>query len=149
MPVSPAATTRALAHAAVGDALIAAAQNEWAAVCYFYAAYQIAIAAISDDPVFDDPDRLRRVKVGLIPDDRHTTRHRGRKNGRDGREWGVNELMLVLYTQPVAAAYDKLHKASVSVRYEPPLRTPPARAREWLDVVLAAEAAGDLVCAKP
>lgn len=56
--------------------------------------------------------------------------------------------MLVLYAQPVDAAYDKLHKASNAVRYEPPLRTPPARTRDWLDVVLAAEAAGELVCAK-
>jgi hypothetical protein len=58
VPVSPAATTRAREHAAVGDALITAADNEWAAVCFFYAAYQIAIAAISDDPIFDDLDRL-------------------------------------------------------------------------------------------
>ncbi|MGI8537299.1 MAG: hypothetical protein ACR2K2_12595 [Mycobacteriales bacterium] len=54
----------------------------------------------------------------------------------------------MLYAQPVDAAYDKLHKASNAVRYEPPLRTPPARTRDWLDVVLAAEAAGELVCAK-
>ncbi len=149
MPVSPAATTRAQEHAAVGDALITAADNEWAAVCFFYAAYQIAIAAISDDPIFDDLDRLKRVNAELIPDDRRTTRHQGRKNGKNGREWGVNELMLLLYGQTVGAAYDKLHKASVSVRYAPPLRTPPTRAREWLDVILAAEAAGELVCAKP
>jgi hypothetical protein len=148
VPVSPAATTRAQEHADVGDALIAAADNEWAAVCYFYAAYQLAIAAISDDPIFDDLQRLQGVNAELLPDDRHTTRHKGRKNTSHGREWGVNELMLLLYGQAVGAAYEKLHHASVCVRYEPPLRTPPARAREWLDVILAAEAAGELVCTK-
>lgn len=141
--------TRAEAHAKAGAALMEADGSEWAAVCFFYAAYHLAVAAISSDPVFNDPARLRRINAELIPDDRHTARHNGRKRGPHGREWGVCELMVVLYDQPVASAYDKLHRASVEVRYETGLRSPLEVVREWVTVVQAAAESGALVCKKP
>ncbi len=141
-------SSRSEQHAQVGDALREAAGNEWAAVCYFYAAYHLATSVIRTDPVFDDPDRLHRLNSALIPEDRHTSRHQGRKHGIRSREWGVNELMVLLYDQPIAAAYDKLHRASIEVRYESGLRAPVVRTREWLSVIQEAAARGEMVCQK-
>jgi hypothetical protein len=138
--------SRAALHTQVGEALQAAASSEWAAVCYFYAAYHLAIEAIRRDPVFDDPTRLSKLNPALTPEDRFTKRHHPRKNGAHGREWGVNELVLLLYDQKVAAAYDKLHYASVEVRYGTGLSSPLDRVREWLNTVEVAALNGDLIC---
>jgi len=93
-------------------------------------------------------DACSRINRELLPQDRDTTRHKGRKNSPAGREWGVTELVLVLYDQQVAAAYEKLHHASIEVRYDDGLRTPVARTREWLSVIQEADDTGLLTCSK-
>lgn len=106
---------RAAEHERVGNAL-ADASHEWAAVCYFYAAYHIVKAALLDDPIFDAVDTCQAKHPDLMPEDRYVSRHKGRRNTSAGREWGVNELVLQLY-RAAAGDYDKLHQASNDVRY--------------------------------
>jgi hypothetical protein len=139
---------RAQAHAEVGDALYTSAANEWAAVCWFYSAYHLVVAAIAADPVFDDVSRLQRISLYLAPSDRYTERHQGRRRSGAHPEWGINDLVVALYDQDVAAAYDKLHNASVEVRYQSGLRTPLDRVKEWMHVVTSAQEDRRLVCRK-
>lgn len=68
---------------------------EWAAVAYFYSAYHRVRAALLDDPVFDDMSRLKRVDPQLLPSDRDTAFHTGRRRGQ-APEFGVNDLVLLL-----------------------------------------------------
>ncbi len=103
---------RAERHEVIGD-LLADAGDEWACVPYFYAAYHRVLHALSEDPVFDDPTRLSRVNRNLSIADRHVTRHHGR---RKLGEWGVNDLVTLLY-RPIAVDYERLHAASIDVRY--------------------------------
>lgn len=123
---------------------MSAGENDWAAVCFFYAAYHVVRAALVSDPIFDDPGSLSKIRVGLAPQDRHTERHKGRKNTANGREWGVNELVLILY-RPFAGAYDRLHQASIDVRYGRGLRAPSTtEIRQCLDKIEGASNVGQL-----
>lgn len=137
-------TQRAHRHHKVGCA-IADSGDEWAAVCFFYSAYHLAKAALLQDPIFDDVGRLHQKHLDLIPDDRFTDRHHVRTTRGERRGWGVNELVQLLYPSMVAD-YEKLHSASVSVRYRAGL---PADAvpslRASVDRIRAAAANGELV----
>jgi hypothetical protein len=95
---------------------LADADEEWAAVCYFYSAYHTMKAAFIEDPVFDDPTRLSTFSTSLIPDDRYVTHHRGRM-GSGPRKLGVNDIVQALYPK-IAPHYIRLHMASIAVRYE-------------------------------
>lgn len=106
---------RAERHYKVGCAL-ADAGDEWGAVCFFYAAYHLVKAAMLADPLFEDPTRCHAKHHDLNIDDRHTDRHQVRKSRDAGRGWGVNDLVLLLY-RPIVGDYERLHQASVSVRY--------------------------------
>ncbi len=103
---------RADRHEVIANVL-ADAGDEWACVPYFYAAYHRVVHALSEDPVFEDPTRLSRINAHLSIADRHVTRHHGR---RKLGEWGVNDLVTLLY-RPVAVDYERLHAASIEVRY--------------------------------
>lgn len=135
--------SRAARHAKVGRALRDVG-DEWATVCFFYSAYHLVRCAILRDPIFDDPARLTALNRDLLPDDRYVSRHKGRKN-RFEKEWGLNELVLVLYRH-VAGPYDLLHQASITVRYGSGL---PAgwldRSSDQLDQIVAAHDSGSLV----
>lgn len=121
MPLSSKAhTARAARHQKVADAL-ADAGDEWSAVCYFYAAYHMIRAALLEDTIFDRLEWCQQKNRDLLPQDRHTMRHHGRKNTSNGREWGVNELVFLLYPN-VVGAYERLHQASNDVRYHDGLR---------------------------
>ncbi|MGO4600381.1 hypothetical protein [Terrabacter sp. 2YAF2] len=111
---------RAERHAKIGHAL-ADSGDEWAAVCFFYSAYHRVKAALLDDVVFDDPNTCYAKHVDLLPQDRYTSRHKGRKHTSGGREWGINDLVLLLY-RGAAGTYDKLHQMSIDVRYQSGLR---------------------------
>lgn len=106
---------RAVSHAAVGRTL-AEVHHEWAAVPLFYAAYHLVKLSLLRDPVWEHPTGLSRINVDLMPEDRFTARHRGRRRSGQAREWGVNELVQVLY-KPVVLPYERLHQASILVRY--------------------------------
>jgi hypothetical protein len=140
--------SRAAEHRRVGEALRTAAQEPWAAVCYFYSAYHLVRYALRRDPIFDNPTALTRINVELYPDLRDISRHHGRKRTTP-REWGINELVLVLY-RPIAAPYNKLHQASIDIRYEDgpgPLSLD--RAAVWLDEIWTAHDAGGLRATAP
>lgn len=105
---------RAGQHARSASAMAAAAE-EWFAVCWFYSAYHLVRARMSEDPVFLDPSGLSQVDARLCMADQQTTRHQGRRGG--GRcELGINDIVRLLY-RPIAPSYHKLHQASIAVRY--------------------------------
>ncbi len=107
---------RAEQHREVG-ALLVGTGDEWAAVPLFYSAYHVVKAALLTDPIWDTPSDLHRLHVDLIPGDRFTDRHKGRRRSGGGeKEWGINELVLLLY-RPFAGRYDLLHQNSITVRY--------------------------------
>lgn len=108
-------TARADRHFVVGDALFNAG-DEWSAVCFFYSAYHHVKAALLQDPRFDDPTELHKLHIDLVADDRLVTRHKGRKNAGHGREWGLNELVMLLYPS-IVTSYEALHQSSIQVRY--------------------------------
>jgi len=139
---------RSAYHLRAGDNLAEAGEEGWAAVCYFYAAYHLIRASLINDPVFDDPTMLSRVRPELAPEDRNTSRHNGRKKTMNGREWGVNELVSLLY-KPLVKDYERLHQASIDVRYNAGLRGGLAPLRESLRVIQAAYEAGDIAAALP
>lgn len=109
--------------------LLLEAGDEWGAVCLFYAAYHAVKAALLEDTVFDTIDACQAVNRDLLPQDRDTTRHNGRRRTSSGREWGINELVLLLY-RPAAGTYEKLHQASIDVRYGDGLRASITDVRE-------------------
>lgn len=101
-------------HLQTGDQLLAAG-NEWASVAYFYAAYHLVRAAFLEDPIFGDPAGLTAANLYLQPADRDAEHHQGNpKNG--GRSMGVKDMVLWLY-RPYYAQYNRLHSASIAVRY--------------------------------
>lgn len=107
---------RAQRHRIIGNVL-ADAGDEWAAVPLFYSAHHVIKGALLRDPIWGQVNALQVINQDLIPDDRFTTRHKGRKRPGGGpREWGVNELVLLLY-RPAVKHYEHLHQASNSVRY--------------------------------
>lgn len=132
--------TRARRHEHIADAL---SVDEWAAVPYFYAAYHIVRCALIEDPIFDDIDRLHATHLDLIPPDRHTGRHKGRKNSSAGREWGVNELVALLYPR-IVSEYERLHQASIAVRYGSGLKAPIPSLRADLTTIIGAYNNGQL-----
>jgi hypothetical protein len=95
--------------------------DDWFAVCYFYAAYHIVRAAIMADPIFTDLGRLQQKSPHLTLGDRLATAHKGRVVSGSPRQLGVNDLVKILYPQ-IAAEYERLHIASVEVRYGEGLR---------------------------
>lgn len=96
------------------------------------------------DPIWQDLKSLKAIHQDLVPDDRFIGRHKGRRRVGGPKEWGVNDLVLMLY-RPAAGHYDRLHLASVDVRYSTGLPTGalnPVRAS--LDALLAMDTAGAL-----
>ena len=116
---------RAARHRVIGH-LLSDAGDEWATVPLFYSAYHLTRHALRSDPIFHEPTKLSRVNASLTMAERDVTRHKGRKNipGSSAREWGINELVTMLY-RPLTASYDKLHQASIEVRYGAGLKTAP------------------------
>lgn len=107
---------RADRHRTIGT-LLAESGDEWGAVPLFYSAYHRVKAALLRDPIWEDIQSLHVLSVDLIPEDRFTGRHQGRRRpGGQPREWGVNDLVLKLY-RPAAGSYERLHQASIDVRY--------------------------------
>jgi len=123
----------------VGDAL-AAAGDEWSTVCYFYAAYHIVKHALTTDPVFQDSSALIAIHPQLTHRDRYVGRHHGR---RLPGEWGVNDLVLKLYPAAVPA-YERLHQASIAVRYQAGLTVPVAAVRDALTALQQSHSSGGL-----
>lgn len=119
MPEAPLAEQAHLARAArhlhIGT-LLAEAGEEWGAVPLFYSVYHHVKAALLVDPIWWDLQRLHTKSLELMPDDRFVTRHKARRVRGAPREWGLNELVLVLYPG-VAREYERLHVASNNVRY--------------------------------
>lgn len=113
-------TQRAKRHLKVAKALDSAG-DEWAAVCYFYAAYHLIRGALLSDPIFNELGRCQSKHADLLPEDRFTARHKGRRNTSAGREWGLNELTQILYPH-ISQSYERLHQASIDVRYGKGLR---------------------------
>jgi hypothetical protein len=137
---------RASRHRVIGD-LLAEAGDEWAAVPLFYSAYHFVRHALRSDPIFLEPTWLSRVHVSLTMAERDVTRHKGRKfiPGSVGREWGINELVTLLY-RPLTISYEKLHQASIEVRYGAGLKTAPLPGLvEALDRIQTAHAQGTMV----
>lgn len=125
----------------MGDAL-ADAGDEWAHVCYFYAAYHLIRHALLTDPLFDDPSRLASLRLPVLPDDRFTDRHHGRGRVGQAREWGVNELVGYLY-KAHSVDYELLHQASIDVRYKDGIHLPGlSTSSEALGRIEAAHSAG-------
>lgn len=137
---SSAHVKRADEHANHAAALVS---NEWAAVCYFYAAYHRLRAALLDDPIFDDVTQLHSLHLDLTPDDRYATAHKGR-GGRGNRDYGVNDLVYILY-RFIAGPYDKLHTASCEVRYDMRLRAQVADLSTLYATIKSEHEAGKLV----
>lgn len=133
---------RAARHRKIGDHLCEAG-DEWGAVCYFYSAYHLVKHALLTDPIFDEPTALSRIDVTLQPDDRYTSRHHGRQREGQAREWGVNELVTRLY-RPISASYERLHQASIAVRYGAGLALPLDRIVGAIEAVQNAHTAGEL-----
>jgi hypothetical protein len=106
---------RAEQHLKVGNVLVETRQ-EWGAVALFYSAYHRVKAAMLRDPIWGQVNALQAVHQDLIPDDRYIERHHGRRRRGEPREWGVNELVAVLYPS-ATRAYEQLHQASIDVRY--------------------------------
>lgn len=137
-------TSRSERHAHIGRMLIEAG-DEWGAVCCFYAAYHRVKCALLSDPLFDNPKSMHGKHMDLVGDDRYTDRHKGRRNTGRGREWGINELVGLLYPS-IRREYEQLHQFSIDVRYGSGLRNgalpavTPALAR-----IENAAQAGDLV----
>lgn len=97
--------------------------DEWYAVCYFYAAYHTVKAAFIEDPIFSDLAALTAKNRFLTLQDRFSTSHKGYVNpGAGGRRMGVNDIVRVLYPE-IGAEYERLHMASVEVRYRDGLRS--------------------------
>lgn len=133
---------RTTEHRRVGD-LPGDADEQWAVVCWFYSAYHLVRHALTSDPIFDDPTQLSRINAELTPADRSVARHNARKVGPNGREWGVNELVVKLY-RPIAGDYNRLHQASVAVRYEDGVSVDLTSVKAALDRAWAVHSAGKL-----
>jgi hypothetical protein len=106
---------RAIEFRSDAEALVAI-PNQWYAVCYFYAAYHCVRAALLEDPVFKDLTRLKSFDANLIPDDRFNGHHAGRLSGSGPRKPGVSDMVKLFYPD-IAIQYERLHGASVAVRY--------------------------------
>jgi hypothetical protein len=98
---------RSVQHHRIADILFDA-DEEWAAVPYFYASLHRIRAALLADPIFDNPAALRTKHHLLTHRDRHCNKHNGHfRNGT--KVWGLNELVNVLYPQ-VIVSYEALFR---------------------------------------
>jgi hypothetical protein len=86
--------------------------DEWGAVCYFYAAYVAARAALYRDVRLDSDPAARRADSKLTASSRHVDFH----NGHPNRGLGMNQVVSVLYPS-IGSKYELLHIQSVEVRY--------------------------------
>lgn len=93
--------------------LLARGANDWAAVCYFYAAYRAARCALSNDVRLDSDSSAREVHQKLTASSRHVDFH----NGHPNRGPGMNQIVRYLYPG-IGDKYEMLHLKSVEVRYE-------------------------------
>jgi hypothetical protein len=103
---------RSFAHYETARILVDA-DNEWAAVCYFYAAFDAARAALYDDVRLDSDAAARAAHPKLSASSRHVDFH----NGHPSRGPGMNQIVDILYPS-VGAKYELLHLKSCEVRYE-------------------------------
>jgi hypothetical protein len=134
---------RAVAHKETGDRL-AAADDEWFAVCYFYSAYHAVKAAMHADPIFDDIARCAAVDAALSVDSRFAEHHSG-GSGKNGRSLGVNDIVFKLY-KGIRLPYTRLHMASIAVRYGSGLDTiSPVTVKDDFAAVCDAFSAGTIV----
>lgn len=104
---------RAAEHSSLAQVLFDTEQ-EWAAVCGFYAAYHLMRASFLADPIFEDETSLLRINSKLTSEDRFAEKHS--KGGLSAASFGVNEIVTVLYPH-VRGRYGRLHIASCQVRY--------------------------------
>ncbi|WIB68082.1 hypothetical protein DEI93_03290 [Curtobacterium sp. MCBD17_035] len=95
---------------------LAAAGDEWAAVCNFYAAFHVVRAALLADPIFTSIKACAAKHINLQMSDRDVTMHQARLGTSSGRAFGVNDLVKLLYPQ-IEFEYLELHSWSVNVRY--------------------------------
>lgn len=89
--------------------------DEWAAVCYFYAAYHVVRAAFIEDPVFDSIAAAAAKHPNLGMQDRWATNHQARL-GSGPRALGINDIVKIIYPS-IKFEYVELHSWSVNVRY--------------------------------
>lgn len=117
--------------------------HPWGCVVVFYAAYHSARWALQCDQRFNDMAALKAINPHLVPELKNTAKHKTRGPLGRGPEFGVNDLVALLY--PAASpAYEKLHQASIEVRYEagrPQVLPPYERLVELVDEVHAGVAA--------
>lgn len=92
---------------------LAQSGDEWAAVCYFYAAYRAARSALNRDERLDSDSSAREAHSSLTATSRHVDFH----NGHPKRGPGLNDVVRRLYPD-IASRYEFLHAKSVEVRYE-------------------------------
>lgn len=92
--------------------LLASTGNEWAAVCYFYAAYRAVRCALNNDARLNSDAAARAVHSKLSASSRHVDFH----NGHPSRGPGVNDVVRHMYPS-IAAQYELLHTKSTEVRY--------------------------------
>lgn len=92
--------------------LLARGRNEWATVCYFYAAYRAVRCAFLNDTRLNSDADARVVHEKLSASSRHVDFH----NGHPKRGPGVNDVVRYLYPE-IATQYELLHTKSTEVRY--------------------------------
>lgn len=90
--------------------------HPWACVIGFYAAFHSARWALQCDRRFDDEDVLRTIHPDLRSEDRRTAKHKARRGPGANADFGVNDLVLMLYPK-ASRPYELLHQASIEVRY--------------------------------
>lgn len=121
-------------------------QQEWAAVCAFYAAYHLMRASLLVDPVFSDAHRLSRINPKILPEDRGVSKHSTGSLSKPA--YGLNEIVTVLYPD-VRSRYYRLHMGSIAVRYGSGLGViRPENLQEDLAEITRAFEAGEVVCQK-
>lgn len=112
--------------------------HPWGCVACFYAAFHVARWAMLMDRRFDDLTALKAIHPHLQPDDRRTNKHKARRGSAGGTpDFGVNDLVLLLYPS-ASRSYERLHQASIEVRYEKgdPAKLPSAeQLEEYMDTV--------------
>jgi hypothetical protein len=112
---APSIAAQHLARSAVHEAAamtLAASNDDWAAVCYFYAAYRRVLGAFQVDQRLNSDSAARNVDSRMTASSRHVTHHQFHPN----RGLGVNDLVRHLYPA-IGAKYELLHTKSVEVRY--------------------------------
>lgn len=110
-----------------------AAGDEWAAVCYFYAAFMAARSCLYADVRLDSDANARAADPKLSASSRHVDFH----NGHRSRGPGMNEVVATLYPK-IGAQYELLHIKSVEVRYDSGLQNATIDdVRQVADLVIA------------